>query len=259
MLGASLNYLIVKTYITKHIPNFQEYISNIQKLDTKGIMLFRGQSLDRPLIPKIGRLTFRNNENLFSIEKKIFYEFKRLSIPHVSDVFPNNNWEWLALAQHHCLPTRLLDWSTNPLAALWFATNNSQNSNDDGVVWVFSPKDEDIIENTETTDPFRIRLTRLFQPNIVAQRINAQSGWFSAHKLSATENRFIPFEQNKFYKNQLTKFIIYRKHFSDFRYDLDRFGINRSTLFPDLDGLATHIQWLYTLLEDEGNGYTNYK
>lgn len=58
-------------------------------------------------------------------EKTIFDSFKRQALHYLASR-PKNQWKWLAVAQHNVLPTRLLDWTKNPLVAAYFAVAGNQ-------------------------------------------------------------------------------------------------------------------------------------
>jgi hypothetical protein len=100
---------------------------------TNGTWLFRGQAAKKwPLSPSAGRdqcvgsAGYRRADE-YNLVKDFIREAKRYVESGFSEL------EWLALAQHHGLPTRLLDWSTNPLVAAWFACEKEENT-DDSVV-----------------------------------------------------------------------------------------------------------------------------
>jgi hypothetical protein len=80
-------------------------------------VLFRGQSADWPLLPSIARE--RLTDDPLVAERSMLEEFQRHSLPYLRSA-PETVWDWMALAQHHGLPTRLIDWSLNPFASLWF-------------------------------------------------------------------------------------------------------------------------------------------
>jgi hypothetical protein len=56
---------------------------------------------------------------------------------------------------------------------------------------------------------------------------------------------FVPLEMNRFYKDQLLKIEIEQSQFEEINAELFACGVNRATLFPDLDGLSDHLKHRY--------------
>jgi hypothetical protein len=247
-------------YKVEHIEDFQSFIRYLTEKckDDEDTLLFRGQREDKPLLPRIARVTPRRNRHVLMIERQMFDQFTLESRPRL----PAGTWtDWnlLVTAQHHGLPTRLLDWSKNPLAALCFAVENppledppKSGQCKDGVVWVFRPPETLYIDPQKQTDPFTLGTSGVLRPYHIAARIVAQVGWFTAH--ACYDGHSFRAMETSGTAEHLTKLVISASKFCDIRADLDRCGVNRSALFPDLDGLCQHIQWLHTWLPDEPNG-----
>ena len=153
------------------------------------------------------------------------------------------------------MATRFLDWTTNSLAALWFAIRTPAKLSKAGemppaVVWVLDAKDDDV-RDPKKASPFNGTRTRVFRPNQIARKITAQAGWFTVHEHSEREKGFVPLQKQARYKDVLTKILVPANLFCDLRYDLDRCGVNAAAMLADLAGLCQHIEWYHSLLEDE--------
>jgi hypothetical protein len=73
------------------------------------------------------------------IEEGMVSTFQRYAHGTTSLSSDSSLWEWLALAQHHGLPTRLIDWTKSPYVALHFATYKASLMSRDSVIWVIDP------------------------------------------------------------------------------------------------------------------------
>lgn len=195
---------------------------------------FRGHSsIDYKLIPSIGRF-YRDGQDsgLLQFEKDIFEDFER-KYSLFTDVRPRNDMEFLFLAQHYGLPTRLLDWTFNPLIALYFACVS--NPDKDGAVYhcitlnplyIFDPAKDNI---------FSFQHLTMLRPNLTDVRYKNQNGLFLLYPkpwqedLSFVQERFIIPARAK--KSILTK--------------LEKIGITRSFIMPSLDSLCTEILALH--------------
>ena len=91
---------------------------------------FRGMSnVDYSLETALIRL----GGNFEQLERHLLRNFKKYA--HRSAVKRDSIWEWLAVAQHYGLPTRLMDWTYSPFVAMHFATASVDEMDKDGVIW----------------------------------------------------------------------------------------------------------------------------
>jgi len=212
-------------------------IDDIVKLTEGPRRIFRGErSCKNPLLPGVGRNTTLTSTELAILERRTLTEFRRSASPY----FPRNDyadWQWMAMAQHHGLRTRLLDWTRNVLVALYFAVD--RDCEDDGVVYAFEAQPgEKLILPTD--DPFNPGGNFWFLPDHVTPRIAAQRGVFSIQPDPLVE----------FDRPALVKHLVPAAKRPALRSLLNRWGFDSSTLFPGPEGLSQLLNLNFTLKEN---------
>ena len=90
----------------------------------------------------------------------------------------SDNWQWLALARHAGLPTRLLDWSESAGVAVYFAVRKRRQDPIDSALWC-SKKPQAV--TTDKDEPFTLPDIRLYEPPHVAHRLFVQRSVFTVH------------------------------------------------------------------------------
>ncbi len=212
------------------ITSFED-LHKMVRAHSHGHFIYRGESdANYTLQPRYGRYNSTVPERAKSIEQSMLDEFRRRGAAYARKL-PENEWEWLALAQHYGLATRLLDWTENPLVAAYFAVS-PYTTRTDRVIYVL---DHTVVPLTDKqVSPFEIEAVTQYRPNHIATRMTAQSGLFTTH----------PEPMQAFEHSKLERWVIDKDAVIEINIPLDRYGFNSATMFPDLDGLATHVnQW----------------
>jgi hypothetical protein len=210
---------------------FKQLHEQFQSYDPRHT-IFRGVTkAEYELVCRAGRLNLKSGDNLQNVEKRMLRTFKERAIPFL-EYKPTNDWEWLAVAQHHGLPTRLLDWTRNPLVATYFAVRK-ENGGDSAIFVLKQPTT--IADPDEWHAPLEMGgLPMRYIPHHVTQRIIAQTGLFTFHP-----------EPTRAYRDpEFDKLIIPMRFRKKIKQELYRYGIHEASMFPGLDGLANHIAWM---------------
>jgi hypothetical protein len=234
-----------------NISTLLDAVDDARKSSPTGAVWLRGLSdASYSLLPSIGRFhKFAGKQMKFDkyMEQRFLHQFRRYSFAFYGRTL--NEWEALFVARHHGLPVRLLDWSANPLSALFFACEYwSTELPPDAKIWLLVPSkhipDSYINIFDVAIGPFDVQGIRLIYPMEVAPRLNAQSALFTIQQdpwtpLDKTDVSRLP--DSCVDVLTLIEYPIPAKSKGYLLKELNDLQISRRTLFPDLDGLSSGL------------------
>ncbi len=241
------------------LAEFLAIVSKYRQRPHDRLVLYRGHR-DKiwKLLPQIARLDykhkllFHNHPKAKSAERRLFNLFRDATIPLVPAHLLQGNpeevgWRQLIIARHHGLPTRLLDWTTNPLVALFFAVEGKPEEckNKDNICKCGKTHDSVVHLFLRGKDGFSVSaLAKKNQhppayegkhdpgvliPPAISPRVTAQSSLFTIGSNPSVEIQSNPHIV-----------IPYNKRLGILE-ELSQIGVNRMTLFPDMEGIAAHL------------------
>lgn len=219
------------------------------------------------------------NETICDVSQDNFriplLSFKREASSYLRNICGNDELLWMLYAQHYGVPTRLLDFSSNPLVAMYFAC---QNTHTDGALWVINIdtyeyekvmeyihlhdldgwSQEEYMNVVLNSNDDEIIAPIYFLPEYIDTRMNAQSSRFMLwpNKRFDLEDiigndymSFDPPQNNDYYYEYAMKLIIPKSCKNDILRELDLLGINEKNLFPGLASIGKYINFLHSKID----------
>lgn len=290
------------------ISNIGDYISFLHNLEENTCLksmsenfMFRGQSnCTWTLSPKYFRRNIDGTRIYSSGIEEIMVSFQREAFPYIMKLnpkaikdnsienlmsgihFENEDLQLMQIAQHYGVPTKLLDFTRNPLVALYFAC--SEDTNNDSCVWIvntisYSKLYANFILNAVSNDPMLKTIKtfpRICEQNLVDNRMANQESLFfyipsetpidmvissdlhmstlnlipkfnkrTEEVISKTETSKTTHITREDMKELIGKIIIPKEQTSVIRKQLNLLGINEKLIYPGLDGIGRYIDVIY--------------
>jgi len=271
------------------IEHVSDWIKYIEKINAHFLrnqhFCFRGESkLEYQLLPSLYRKTKGlAGEKLYlsrNSETKIIREFMTEAAGFVNSISVDDTFTWIEYAQHFGVPTRLMDWTSNPLIALYFACSSNQSM--DGRVYILNSLGYRLLSDLDNRNGLEGKIIKeeaikmicegekafpypsLFKPYYLDRRMLMQSSQFMVwgYKDLTLDSIIKELEENDKIR-EITKYMaidgvelqkvedieilsevqIEGKNKATIQRELDRIGINQATVFPGLDGIGRSIEW----------------
>lgn len=262
----------------KSVPDFLQLIEGFQ-IRAEDSLWYRGCGMDSyTLLPSLYRHKRAKTPDQFAeLEQKLMTRFRQRSIPYHTRPL-SEDWNTLFFMQHYGIPTRLLDWTENPLIALHFAlmgaphktnTRGELKFHKDASVWIIDPviwnrhalshqsyeggaltNGDEALKGYKPTESFenmnKYPVALFGEHN--SPRIVAQQGVFTifGQIIAPMEAQYMDYN---FPEDSLIRIILESTVINDMRKSLLRHGITETVVFPDLEGLALEIKRSFNFAE----------